>query len=159
GMRWSELDLDAGTWTLPGERSKNHRPLTLALPAAARAIIGTPSQGGRDHMFGVRASRGFVGWDSSRAVLDRRLDGAVKMTWKLHDIRRTVATGMAGLGVEPHHIEAVLNHYSGHRAGVAGVYNRNPYERGMKAALARWSRHVLALVEGRKQTNVISLHV
>jgi len=75
--------------------------------------------------------------------------------WRLHDIRRTVATRMADIGIEPHVIEAVLNHYSGHRAGPAGVYNRSPYERAVKAALVRWSEHVLALVEGRAD-NVVA---
>jgi hypothetical protein len=57
---------------------------------------------------------------------------------------------MADIGIEPHIIEATLNHYSGHRAGVAGIYNRSNYERAVAAALSRWSEHVLALVEGRE---------
>jgi hypothetical protein len=56
---------------------------------------------------------------------------------------------MADIGIEPHVIEAALNHFSGHRRGVAGVYNRSSYDRAVKAALARWSEHVLALVAGR----------
>jgi hypothetical protein len=56
---------------------------------------------------------------------------------------------MADIGIEPHVIEAALNHFSGHRRGVAGVYNRSSYDRAVKVALARWSEHVLALVEGR----------
>ena len=56
---------------------------------------------------------------------------------------------MADIGIEPHHIEAALNHFSGHRRGVAGVYNRSSYDRAVRAALARWNEHVLALVEGR----------
>ena len=74
----------------------------------------------------------------------------------MHDIRRTVATGMADLGVEPHVIEAALNHFSGHRRGVAGIYNRSSYERAVRSALLRWSEHVLALVEGRT-TNVVPM--
>jgi hypothetical protein len=89
--------------------------------------------------------------------MDRRLLTDVKV-WRLHDIRRSVATGMADIGIEPHHIEACLNHFSGHRAGVAGVYNRSSYDRAVKSALARWSEHVLALVEGRK-TKVVPLRV
>jgi integrase len=58
--------------------------------------------------------------------------------WAVHDIRRTVATRMADLGVAPHVVEAVLNHHSGHRAGIAGVYNRSSYEREVRAALALW---------------------
>ena len=55
---------------------------------------------------------------------------------------------MAEIGVQPHVIEAVLNHVSGHKAGVAGVYNRASYEREVKAALALWADHIGALIEG-----------
>jgi integrase len=155
GMRWSELDLAAGTWTLPADRSKNHRAHTVALPGAALAIIAGVPRTHRDHLFGDRASDGFMSWHRGKQDLDRRLTGPVK-PWRLHDIRRTVATGMADIGIEPHVIEAALNHYSGHRRGVAGVYNRSNYERAVKQALARWSEHVLALVEGR-ESNVVAL--
>ena len=70
----------------------------------------------------------------------------------MHDIRRTVATRMADLGVEPHIVEAILNHYSGHRAGDAGVYNRSTYSRQIRAALALWDDHLRSLIQsgGRK---------
>jgi hypothetical protein len=55
---------------------------------------------------------------------------------------------MADIGVQPHIIEAVLGHYSGHRAGVAGVYNRSPYEREIKAALAMWHDNLRTIIEG-----------
>jgi hypothetical protein len=61
---------------------------------------------------------------------------------------------MAELGVAPHIVEAVLNHISGHKAGVAGVYNRATYEKEKRAALATWADHVLAAVEGRPATVV-----
>jgi integrase len=153
GMRWSELE--DGTWTLPAERSKNHRPHTITLPTMARGIIGPEISGGRDHLFGVHASRGFTAWGDGKAKLDHRLAGAVK-SWKLHDIRRTIATRMADIGIEPHVIEAVLNHHSGHRAGVAGIYNRSGYEQAVKAALMRWSEHLATLIEGR-QSKVVPL--
>jgi hypothetical protein len=103
----------------------------------------------RDHLFGDPAGAGFTSWSRSKLDLDRRLAGVVK-PWRLHDLRRAVATGMADIGIEPHHIEAVLNHYSGHRRGVAGTYNRSNYERAVAAALARWGDHVQALVAGRE---------
>jgi integrase len=146
GMRWSEID--AGTWTLPAERSKNARGHTIALPAPALGIVESVPRSTRDHLFGDRAGVGFSSWALCKAALDRRLAGAAK-PWRLHDIRRTAATGMADLGIEPHIIEACLNHYGGHRAGVGGVYNRSNYDRAVTAALARWAEHVLALVEGR----------
>jgi integrase len=147
GMAWSELDLDAGAWTLPKERSKNGHAHIITLPPAALAIIASVPRCTRDQLFGDRADDGFTGWSNAKVELDRRLVGAVK-PWRVHDIRRTVATGMADIGIEPHIIEAALNHFSGHRRGVAGVYNRSPYERAVTAALARWSENVRALVEG-----------
>jgi integrase len=158
GMRWSEFDPDdLGTWTLPEERSKNYRAHIVDLSTAALAIIETVPRRQRDHLFGVRANRGFTLWAEGRTALDQRLAGAAK-PFQLRDIRRTVATGMADIGIEPHVIEAVLNHYSGHRAGVAGVYNRSPYRQAVKAALMRWADHVQALVEGR-ESNIIALKV
>jgi len=148
GMRWSEIDMDMGTWTLPAARSKNKRAHTLPLPQMALDIIAAiPRMVGRDQLFGQRAARGFTHWGQGKQALDQRLAGKAGQ-WRLHDLRRTCATRMADIGVQPHIIEAVLNHYGGHRAGVAGVYNRSPYEREMKAALALWAEHVRALVEG-----------
>jgi integrase len=77
--------------------------------------------------------------------------------WTLHDLRRTAATRMADIGVPPHVIEEVLNHRSGHRSGVAGIYNRSRYEREVKAAVATWDRHVTALIEGREQRKVVPI--
>jgi hypothetical protein len=68
--------------------------------------------------------------------------------WRFHDLRRSVATGMADIGIAPHIIEAALNHISGHKAGVAGIYNRSSYEREVRNALAQWADHVRTLVEG-----------
>ena len=126
GMRWSELDLTAGAWTLPAERSKNHRSLTVVLPPAALAIIQSMPRTSRDCLFGDRAGSGFTGWTNAKAELDRRLGSTVR-PWRLHDLRRGVATGLIDLGIAPHVVEACLNHYSGHRAGVAGVYNKSDY--------------------------------
>ena len=75
--------------------------------------------------------------------IKRRLDTAMKVApRRIHDLRRTAATGMAELGIQPHIVEAVLNHVSGHRAGVAGTYNRAAYAAEKKAALDRWAAHV-----------------
>jgi integrase len=157
GMCWSELDLDAGMWTLPAERSKNHRAVSIALPAAALAIINSVPRTNRDHLFGDRAGTGFIGWSSFKAELDRRLGSGVK-PWRVHDLRRSAATKMADIGIEPHVIEAALNHYSGHRRGVAGIYNRSSYEGAVAAALERWADHLNGLVSGKKPATVVKLH-
>src|SRR5262249_61882283 len=72
--------------------------------------------------------------------------------YRLHDLRRSCATGMAELGVQPHIIEAVLNHVSGHKSGVAGIYNRAKYSAEMRDALQKWADHVEALIAPRKQS-------
>jgi integrase len=154
GMRWSELDLDAGTWTLPATRAKNGRAHTLPLPPAALAIIARIERfEGQDHLFGASADHGFQRWSAAKDELDNR-SGVTG--WTLHDIRRTVATRMADIGIQPHVIEAVLNHQSGHKRGVAGTYNRSAYATEVKTALERWAAHVEALVAGRTD-NVVTL--
>ena len=145
-MSWSELDAERGTWTLPGERSKNHRAHTLPLPAVAWGIINAvPRRVSRDYLFGSFGKKGFGGWVADKVRLDKRCGVS---DWTVHDIRRSVATGMADIGVQPHIIEQILNHQSGHKRGPAGIYNRSSYEREVKAALALWADHVRTLVDG-----------
>jgi len=158
GLAWSECDLEAPqpSWTLPKARSKNKRAHTLPLLPMALAIVrSVPKLVSRDRLFGESATYGFSSWPKGKRARDQRC-GVTNFT--VHDLRRSTATGMADIGIAPHIIEAVLNHYSGHRAGVAGVYNRSPYEREVKAALIRWSEHVRDLVEGRDRRKVVSLH-
>jgi integrase len=147
GMAFSELDLDAGTWTIPAERAKNERAITLPLTDAALAIVHTvPRRSGRDQLFGSHHERGFSSWDRGKKSLDKKT-GIIE-PWNIHDLRRTIATRLADLGTAPHVIEQILNHQSGHKAGVAGIYNRSSYEREVKQALAMWSDHVRSLVDG-----------
>ena len=156
GMRRSEFNLDAGAWTLPAERSKNHRPHTIALPAPALTIINSvPQQAGRDPLFGDRAN-GFTNWGKGKAELDARLGDAVA-PWQARDLRRSCASGMQRLGVRVEVIERALNHFSGSFRGIVGVYQRDPMIDETRAALARWSEHVAALTEGRTTSKVISL--
>jgi integrase len=151
GLRHGEIDLDAGTITLPAERVKNGHAHVLPLPSLARSIIASiPQRTGRDHLFGTRSSGGHTGWDRCKKDLDARLAGKVA-SWVVHDIRRSVATGMADLGVEPHVIEAAINHQSGHRAGVAGVYNRSRYEKQVRAALSVWCDHLQSIISGSER--------
>jgi integrase len=98
-----------------------------------------------------RDDTGFQGWSKSKERIDARIAkaGTPLPGWTPHDLRRTAATRMADLGVGPHIIEAVLNHISGHKAGVAGIYNRASYDREKREALNLWAEHVLSIVEGR----------
>src|SRR5271156_3117744 len=149
GMLWSELDLDADAplWTIGKDRTKNGLPHDVPLSPAAVAILrGIPRRDDRDFVFG--SSNGpFQGWSNAKTALDARMGAALKAErgdhakpspWRLHDIRRTVAPRLGDQGSLPHVVEAILNHISGHRAGVAGIYNRTVYAAEKREALNRW---------------------
>ena len=153
-MRWSELDLAQGLWRLPPERTKNNRPHDVPLSALAVAILNTRTRrGGRVFVFG-RGEDSFSGWSKAKARLDAEI--ALSRPWVLHDLRRTAVTGMAEIGIQPHVIEAVVNHISGHKAGVAGTYNRAQYSQEKRAALQRWADHVERIVAGEPDSNVVA---
>ena len=95
--------------------------------------------------------RPFCGWTACKRTLDARLRaaGAEVAPWTTHDMRRSFATHAAELGVAPHIVEAVLNHVSGHKRGVAGIYNRATYETQKRHALTAWADQLATIVEGR----------
>jgi integrase len=145
-LQWPEIDFDKAIVSLPASRVKNARSFELPLSPPALAILHAQPRTDRGFVFGVRASGGFCAWHDGKATLDRRIGIA---PWRLHDLRRSVATHMADIGVLPHVIEAVLNHQSGTRAGVAGVYNRSSYATEKRQAVERWAEHLMAIVEDR----------
>jgi integrase len=136
-LTWSEVDLARGMIVLPPDRVKNGR--TFELPLSTQALAILQRQHRRNSTEFVWTDKGFQDWDRAKQRLDRRLQIA---DWHLHDLRRSAATYMAEIGVLPHIVEAVLNHYSGHKAGVAGTYNRARYEGEMRTALQRWADHL-----------------
>jgi integrase len=146
GLRWNEVDAKERVIRLPAERCKNGRPHDVPLTDLAWSIFQQQPTTG-EYVFGPG---GFTAWSDRKKRLDKRLGEAVA-PWTLHDIRRSVATRMADLGVAPHIIEQVLNHQSGHKRGVAGIYNRSSYAREVRAAVALWSDHVSAVVEGTER--------
>jgi integrase len=146
-LQWSEVDFETSRITLPGSRTKNGRAHVTPMSDSVMAILrARPRNPDRDLAFGSRGVGGFGDWGRAKAALDAKLK---LPAWRLHDLRRTAATGMAELGVQPHVIEAVLNHISGHKAGVAGTYNRATYEGEKSRALALWANHVEAIVSDR----------
>jgi integrase len=143
GLRWSEIDTRGGVINLPADRTKNGRGHTLPMSKPVRAIFEPrPRTLGRDFVFGRGV--GFTGWHLGKEALDARLPHL--QPWTLHDLRRSTVTGMAELGIAPHIIEAVVNHLSGHKASVAGIYNRAQYLEPMRAALDQWGEHILKIV-------------
>lgn len=145
-MAWSEIDLANAIWTIPARRAKNGTQHVVPLSPLAMEILSRVPRFVRSDLVltttGTTAISGF-----SRFKL--RLDEAVGASdWRVHDLRRTVATNMAMMGVQPHVIEAVLNHRSGIVSGVAAVYNRHTYAQEKREALTRWSDRVADLVGG-----------
>jgi integrase len=141
-LAWAEIDLAKRQIVLPPSRTKNGRLHELPLSTQALAILERlPRRNSSDFLFG---KRGFNDWDHAKSVLDQRIGIA---PWRLHDLRRTCATQLGELGIQPHYIEAILNHYSGHRSGVAGVYQRAKYQPEMRLALQKWGDHVDAITK------------
>src|SRR6516165_8165411 len=152
-LQWAEVNLTGKMIMLAPDRTKNSREHCVPLSAQALAILARQPR--RNSSGFVFSDKGFQDWNRCKQLLDPRLQIA---PWRIHDLRRTCATGMAELGVQPHIIEAVLNHVSGHKAGVAGIYNRARYEGEMRDALTKWADHVEALIVGpRKQPAPIGL--
>lgn len=153
-LQHSEIDLASRLIALPAERTKNSRPHDVPLSAPALAIVEViPQRDDREFMFGEGVG-GFSGFSKASSALDKRCGFS---DWTLHDLRRTMATRMADLGVEPHIIEAVLNHVSGHKAGVAGIYNRSTYAAQKRAALDLWAGHLLTILAQADGANVVPI--
>jgi integrase len=152
GIAWSELsDLDGlnPEWTLPASRSKNGRKHILPLmPMALSIIKGVPRMASRDALFGSRNPHGFTDWSRQKVLLDQR--SGVR-DWTVHDLRRTTASGLGDLDVAPHVVEQILNHQSGHKSGVAGVYNKSKYRMQAESALLRWQHCIRKLIDGAEK--------
>jgi integrase len=144
-LRWSEISFDKRTLALPASRTKNKHAHVLPLSDQALAIIKEAQMRGADAPIFGRGLSGFCAWWAEKRALDQRLGDAVA-PWRLHDLRRTAATRMADLGVQPHVIEQVLNHRSGHKGGIAGIYNRSAYEAESRGAVDAWAKHVSKIV-------------
>jgi integrase len=174
GMAWGEISDDLATWTLPGERTKNGAAHTVPVSAPARDILRAVLPDGASHrgaggglLFPGAFGTPFAGWSKAKQALDKAIIDARKavtatgtnpaplIPWNVHDLRRTVATGLQRLGVRLEVTEAVLNHISGSRGGIAGVYQRHDWAAEKRAALDSWVAHVLAVAKGGPGANKV----
>ena len=145
--RWSEIDIESKTWTIARERSKNGVSHEIPLSDAAVTILkGMPRIAGKPgFIFTTRGSASVGGFSTAKLAIDSAM-GVGLPHWTFHDLRRTAASGMAGLGIAPHIVEAALNHKSGTIKGVAAVYNRYNYATEKREALDKWAARVAAIV-------------
>jgi len=145
GMRWSELHLepaDRATWSLPGSRTKNGHPHDVPLSEPARAILAEVKRfAGCPLVLSLGRKTPPSGFGKAKARLDVLLaaEGEQMAPWTVHDLRRTVATGLQRQGVRLEVTEAVLNHVSGSRGGIVGVYQRHAWTEEKRAALEAWA--------------------
>ncbi len=168
-MRWSELhDLDGENPTLhlPSERVKNRRAHVVPLAPQAVAIIEklpkiANRRGQSIWVFTTSGEVASSGFSKAKAELDAAMMARARKeaedrgdnpdhveipAWRLHDLRRTAASGMARFDVPPHVIEAVLNHKSGTISGVAAVYNRYDYSSEKRRSLDVWANELIRIV-------------
>jgi integrase len=157
GMRWDELSTDLATWTIPAERTKNGMAHVVPLARAVRELLIRLPRSGALAMPGRKQSSAFNGWSKARASLTA-ISGVAN--WTLHDLRRTMATGLQRLGIRLEVTEAVLNHISGSRAGIVGIYQRHDWATEKRAALDAWADRVMAIVDDRSEnpkSNLVTL--
>jgi integrase len=141
-MAWDELDLETSTWTIPAERTKNEKPHLVHLTEHAKAIIGKiPNTG--NYVFTSNGKTPFSGFSKSKKRLDEH---SGVDNWRIHDIRRTVTSGLAKIGIAPHIADKILNHQSGTISGVAAVYQKHEYLEERTNALIVWDEHLRPLV-------------
>jgi integrase len=165
-LRWSEVDLDAKTITLPGSRTKSGREHVVPLgPQALQILKAQPRREGRDLIFGHAEGTGFRNHDGALNLLRGRIEenrraadiSEPMVRWTLHDLRRSLATSMVKvLEIAPHIANACLHHTL---SGVAGIYIQQPasFEQ-RRAALQRWDQHLGRIVTGKPaRGNVVKL--
>ena len=179
GMRWGEVDLASKVykaWTIPKERTKNKRVHEIPLTDAAVAILkALPRIGdGRNgFVLTTTGATAISGFSRAKAIVDATILKGMREEaaqrggdreavqaperWTFHDLRRTVATNLQGLGIKLEVTEAVLNHVSGSRGGIVGVYQKYEYVEEKRAALEAWGRYLDALVSGAPAANVVEL--
>lgn len=150
----AEIDIKAKEWVIPAERAKNGLPHIVPLSVAAIAVIKTiPASDESLKLFPSMGNpeNGPSGHSRALARFRRSLDEALKREnaerWTLHDIRRTVATGLQRLGVRFEVTEAVLNHVSGAKGGIAGVYQRHDWKSEKRSALEAWAKYLAMIIQ------------
>ena len=175
GMRWEEIDRAGCSWTIPADRAKNGVSHVVPLAPDALAIVEGiadykefpgkgcvfPAVKGDGPMWiGAKIKKRLddqIGKARAEQRADENDEFDAMPSWRNHDLRRTVATGLQRLGVRLEVTEAVLNHVSGSRAGIVGVYQRHDWSAEKRTALEAWAKHVMSVVNGADSENVVRL--
>jgi integrase len=172
GLRWREVELDAGVWTIAKERCKNGKAHAVDLCPEACRLLSDPKDPrlqsrANDLVFSTTSTTPVSGFSKVKKRVDARMKellGDKFEPWRIHDLRRTAASGMAALKFQPHVIERVLNHLSGAQGGLVGVYQHHDYREERREAIMAWGAKVMEIVGEEKEereekaaSNVVSL--
>lgn len=174
GLNWSEVNRAKASWLLPAARAKNktanHLPLSALIVEELDSIAGSPTWPRSGLILTTNGKTSVSGFSRAKRRLDSEMtDMLAKVAadnnkkpdllkpWRVHDFRRTLATAMQRLGVRFEVTEAVLNHVSGSKAGVAGVYQRHDWKDEKRAALDAWGQYLEGIMSDRIDSNIVSL--
>lgn len=151
GMRWEEIDFAKREWIIPGDRTKNKRRHLVPLSRqVVRLLKSLPTMGAEHGLVLTTNGRTAIsGFSKLKVMIDTFIAGMTRTRiadWVVHDLRRTFATGCAALSIPIEHSEAALNHVSGTRGGIAGVYHLYAYAKEKRVALQRWADRVEKVV-------------
>ena len=173
-INWTELDRGTATWTIPADRAKNGVAHIVPLSPEAKAEldrlakVGEAGDDGREierwpksgYVLTTTGRTAISGFTKAKKALDVQVkkdrDGKALEAWRIHDLRRSVATGFQRLGIRFEVTEAVLNHVSGAKGGIAGIYQRHDWKEEKRSALAAWARHIEAISKPADNENVVS---
>ncbi|MGO9629740.1 MAG: tyrosine-type recombinase/integrase, partial [Xanthobacteraceae bacterium] len=153
-LKWDELDEKTRTWTIPGSRTKNKKAHIVHLSEPAWKVIEACS--GQPYVFGTATGKRFQQFGRGKRAIDKLCGVA---GWRLHDLRRTIVSGMARLGIPPHVADKILNHQAGTISGVAAVYQRHDFLVERKEALDRWGAHVERILRTFDQSEDAQLSI
>ena len=155
-MEWGELDFEKKLWTLPKERTKNNEPHIVPLNDVAIAILEALPRVSDTYVFSTNGTAPSSGYSKGKRRLGALLPPKMP-PWRLHDLRRTLASGMQKLGVALPVTEKILNHVSGSFGGIVGVYQTHDYADEKRRALDAWGGFVAGLAGDKARKNVVRL--
>jgi len=157
-LEWREIDKLRNEIRLEGRRTRNGEAHTIPLSVPARALLdAVPRMANSAFVFTTTGETAISGWSRAKDRVDRLMfeqaqtqarqgeedTGKVRIEpWRIHDLRRTIATRMEGLGIRLQVVEALLGHTAGSRAGVVGIYQQHTYEEEKRSAIEKWAEHI-----------------
>lgn len=142
-IAWDEIDETSRTWSIPASRTKNNKAHAVHISEPAWKVVKDRARSA-PYIFATSGGRTFQAFGKAKRALDAICP---VRNWRIHDLRRTVVSGMARLGVPPHVADKILNHQSGTISGVAAVYQRHDFLADRKEALDLWAEHVRGLIQ------------